>query len=137
MSWESYIGNLLKNGLVSEAAICGMETGSEGVWASTPGLAGITADEIKRLAGDTASFHTSGPLLAGTKCMFLRDGSNDPSTYSLDLKTKADSEGVSYSVCVGKSKKTLVIAKGKKDVGGGPLSMNVHSMVKYLRDQNY
>ncbi|XP_035537024.1 profilin-1-like [Morone saxatilis] len=140
MSWDSYIQNLKTADIsgnipVMEAAICGIKAGQESVWASTPGLAGITADEIKKLVGDRSSFRTNGPTLAGIKCMMLRDQMDMEQVYSLDLKT-SKIDGHAYSICVGKSLTALVIAQGTKDAQGGQLVSKVFGIVDYLRKAN-
>ncbi|XP_040886776.1 profilin-1 [Toxotes jaculatrix] len=143
MSWDSYLDTLktvdTNTGTVpvEEAAICGMGSGSESVWASTPGLRGIKPEEIKRLAGRRDDFGQSGPFIAGIKCRMIRDNMDDDKMYSLDLKTAKDAEGNTYNVCVGKSKQALIIAKGTKDATGGQLAAKVFTVVKYLREANY
>ncbi|XP_023257787.1 profilin-1-like [Seriola lalandi dorsalis] len=141
MSWDSYIDNLKtpdSNGVVAvaEAAICGMLSGSESVWASTPALANISVEEIKRLAGKRSDFGQSGPLIGGVKCRMIRDNMDNDGMFSLDLKTAADASGNAFSVCVGKSKSALVIAKGTKEANGGQLASKVFGIVNYLRGVN-
>uniref|UniRef100_A0A3B4VNM2 Profilin n=1 Tax=Seriola dumerili TaxID=41447 RepID=A0A3B4VNM2_SERDU len=136
MSWDSYIDNLKtadSNGVVAvaEAAICGMTVGSESVWASTPALASISVEEIKRLAGTRKDFGQSGPLIGGVKCRMIRDNMDNDGMFSLDLKTAADASGTAYNVCV-----ALVIAKGTKEANGGQLASKVFSIVNYLRGLN-
>ncbi|XP_076580376.1 profilin-1 [Chaetodon auriga] len=142
MTWQAYIDDLMsvdeQTGTipVMDAAICGTEVGQQSVWASSPGLSNITAEEIKRLIGDRPTFHSSGPVIGGRKCMLLRDQMDDDTSYALNLKTKADEQGVCFSVCVGKSKSALVIAFGNKDAQGGQLVKKVYKVVKHLRESN-
>jgi len=138
MSWQSYIDNMQtvdNTGKVPvvEAAICGSMPGQESVWASTPGFANISAEEIKRLAGDRSSFGQSGPLIGGMKCRLIRDNMDTDGMYNLDLKSSADADGNAYNVCVGKSVKALVIAKGSKEANGGQVSGKVFTVVDHLR----
>ncbi|GLD72577.1 profilin-1-like protein, partial [Lates japonicus] len=79
----------------------------------------LTAEEIRKLAGKRDTFGQCGPCVGGMKCRMLRDNMEDEKMYSLDLKSAADAEGNTYSVCVGKSKQALVIARGTKDATGG------------------
>ncbi|GAA6214853.1 profilin-1-like [Lates japonicus] len=142
MSWQGYIDNLLapddKGRLpVQEAAICGFAPGQESVWASTPGMNNISAEEIRKLAGKRDTFGQCGPCVGGMKCRMLRDNMEDEKMYSLDLKSAADAEGNTYSVCVGKSKQALVIARGTKDATGGQLAPKVFSIVEHLRKAGY
>ncbi|XP_044040409.1 profilin-1 [Siniperca chuatsi] len=137
MSWQSYIDNLKTpdqsgNVPVMEAAICGIASGQESVWVSTPGLAGITTEEIKKLAGDRSTFRQAGPYVAGMKCMLLRDQMDVESVYTLDLKTSKINDQ-SYSICVGKSNQAIVIAQGTKDANGGQLATKVYTVVDHLR----
>ncbi|RVE60922.1 hypothetical protein OJAV_G00185530 [Oryzias javanicus] len=145
MSWQAYIDNLKSpdhTGLitVAEAAICGIAPGSESVWASTPGLASISVEEIKALAGDSTkrkSFAQNGVYIAGQRCRLLRDQMDTEEIFTLDLKTAADANGDAFGVCVGKSKTAIVIAKGTKEANGGHLSSKVFTVVSYLRKQGY
>jgi len=139
MSWQSYIDNLKTvdttgKAPVAEAAICGMQP--ESVWASTPGFANISVEEIKRLAGSRKDFGQSGPVIAGMKCRLIRDNLDTDGLFCLDLKSSADAEGNAYNVCVGKSARALVIAKGTKEANGGQVSGKVFSVVEYLRKAN-
>ncbi|XP_041842298.1 profilin-1 [Melanotaenia boesemani] len=142
MSWQSYIDTLRtadQSGQVpiAEAAICGIEPGQESVWVSTPGLSNITVDEIKKLAGNRSSFGQTGVYIGGTRCRLIRDQLDVEPIYALDLKTAADADGNAYGICVGKSKKTVVIAKGIKDATGGQLSNKVFTVISHLRTANY
>ncbi|XP_039996811.1 profilin-1 [Xiphias gladius] len=108
MSWNAYVDSLKmpdEKGIVAveEAALCGILPGKEGVWASSEGLASITEDEIKKLAGDRKDFGQCGPCIAGVKCRMIRDSMDDETLHSLDLKTASDNEGNTYNICVGKS----------------------------------
>ncbi|XP_053199727.1 profilin-1 [Scomber japonicus] len=143
MSWQSYIDNMKTpdasgKAPVEDAAICGMDKGAEGVWASTPGFSGITAAEIKRLAAaDRKDFGQNGPTIAGMKCRLIRDNLDTDGLNCLDMKSSADADGNAYNVCVGKSVKALVIAKGTKEANGGQVSGKVFSTVEHLRKSNY
>ncbi|CAK6984635.1 profilin-1 [Scomber scombrus] len=141
MSWDSYIANMTapeSDGLVllEEAAICGI-VAPESVWASTSNFAMITAAEIKRLASDRKDFGQNGPVIAGTKCRLIRDNMDIEGLFCMDLKTSADEGGNTFNICVGKSIKAIVIAKGKKDTNGGQVSTKVFSIVEYLRKAGY
>ncbi|XP_054880750.1 profilin-1-like [Poeciliopsis prolifica] len=139
MSWQSYIDNMRTpdhSGTtpVAEAAICGTGAGQESIWASSPGLQGITADEIKKLAGkDRSSFAQNGVYIAGTRCRLIRDQMDNEPTFAMDLKTAADADGNTFGVCVGKTNTAIVIAKGTKDATGGQISNKVFSVVEHLR----
>ncbi|XP_015257045.1 PREDICTED: profilin-1-like [Cyprinodon variegatus] len=143
MSWNSYIDMLKtpdQSGVVpvAEAAICGIASGQESVWASTPGLAKtITTEEIKKLgSSDRSSFAQNGVYIGGTRCRLIRDQMDMDPVYALDLKTAADAEGNTFNVCVGKSVTAIVIVKGTKDASGGQLSSKAFSVVSYLRKSN-
>ncbi|CAB1438476.1 unnamed protein product, partial [Pleuronectes platessa] len=130
MSWEGYITALMApvNGRVvtSEAAICGIQTLS--VWAATPGYLSISADEIRTLAGTRNNFSSCGPKVAGVKCMLLVDKMDDDTIYSLNLKTVSDTDGKRYNLCIGKTKKALLVLKGVEGDVGGDLSTRMHYM---------
>ncbi|XP_047241140.1 profilin-1 [Girardinichthys multiradiatus] len=142
MSWQSYIDTLKtadQSGMVpvAEAAICGISPGQESVWVSTPGLANITPDEIKKLgSADRSSFAQNGVYIGGTRCRLIRDQMDLDPVYALDLKTAADAEGNTFGVCVGKSKTAIVIVKGTKDASGGQLSSKAFNVVSHLRKSN-
>ncbi|KAM7366718.1 hypothetical protein PAMP_016129 [Pampus punctatissimus] len=138
MSWEAYITNL--KGIdstgaypVDQAAICGISDFS--VWASTPGFS-LSVEEIKKLAGDRKDFCQNGTHVGGVKCRLIRDNMEMEGVYCVHLKTSADGEGNSYNVCVGRTHKALIIAKGKKEANGGQISEKVFSLVDYLRKAN-
>ncbi|XP_078792997.1 profilin-1 [Oryzias latipes] len=141
MSWNAYIDSLKtpdQSGQVpvAEAAICGTAAGQQSIWASTSGLASITPDEIKKLAGDRSAFAQNGVYIAGQRCRLIRDQMDMDPIYSLDLKTAADAEGNTFGVCVGKSNQAIVIAKGTRDASGGQLSSKVYNVVSHLRKAN-
>ncbi|KAM4564659.1 profilin-1 [Fundulus diaphanus] len=139
MSWQAYIDTLKtadQSGMVpvAEAAICGISAGQESVWVSTPGLANITADEIKKLASkDRSSFAQNGAYIAGTRCRLIRDQLDVDPVFALDLKTAADADGNTFGVCVGKTKTAIVIVKGTKDASGGQLSAKIFTVVSHLQ----
>ncbi|XP_043954510.1 profilin-1 [Gambusia affinis] len=139
MSWQSYIDTMKspdQSGTVpvAEAAICGITPGQESVWVSTPGLQGITVDEIKKLGSkDRSSFAQNGAYIGGTRCRLIRDQMDMEPVYALDLKTAADADGNTFGVCVGKTKTAVVIAKGTKDASGGQISNKVFNVVEHLR----
>ncbi|KAF6720248.1 Profilin-1 [Oryzias melastigma] len=142
MSWQQYIDTLKapdhNNQVpVAEAAICGIAPGSEGIWASTPGLASISVDEIKKLAGRRDTFAQNGVHIAGQRCRLIRDQMDMESVYTLDLKTAADANGDTFGVCVGRSLQAIVIAKGTKEASGGQLSSKVFTVVDYLRKSKF
>ncbi|KAF7231760.1 profilin-2-like, partial [Nothobranchius furzeri] len=122
---------------VKDAAICGIAPGQQSVWVSTPGLSGITPDEIKKLVGDRSGFGQNGVFIAGQRCRLIRDQLDVDPIFTLDLKTAADADGNAYGICVGKSKTAIVIVKGIKDATGGQLSSKLYSVVEYLRKSNY
>ncbi|XP_037533324.1 profilin-1 [Nematolebias whitei] len=141
MSWQSYIDTLKtpdQSGMVPvmEGAICGITPGQESVWVSTPGLSGITVDEIKKLGGDRSGFGQNGVYIAGQRCRLIRDQMDMDPIFALDLKTAADAEGNTFGICVGKSKTAVVIVKGIKDATGGQLSSKVYNVVSHLRKSN-
>uniref|UniRef100_A0A671WUP5 Profilin n=1 Tax=Sparus aurata TaxID=8175 RepID=A0A671WUP5_SPAAU len=105
MSWDQYITTLKADSQVEEAAIWGCDKGAESKWAGGPGLDSITADEIKKLAGDRSAFRQCGPHISGKKCMLLTDNMDAEGIYCLNLKTAADADGNRYSICVGKTNK--------------------------------
>ncbi|KAK1890014.1 Profilin-1, partial [Dissostichus eleginoides] len=98
------------------------------------GAAGETSasEEVKKLIGDTSTFHQSGPVVAGMKCMMIRDQYADPSSYCLQLKSRKDAEGNSFNICV-----AIVIAKGTKEANGGQVTAKVFAMVSYLLGAGY
>ncbi|KAM9335695.1 profilin-1 [Symphorus nematophorus] len=137
MSWDGYLTSVKgtnPEGPVMEVAICGKESGKEGVWSSTPGLSSITPAEIKALAGTSGSLQACGPKIAGNKYMLVRDDTENEQSFSMIFSRRAD--GVENAVCVGRSKTVLVIAQGKPEIKGSMLVNNVFSVVKYLRDSN-
>ncbi|XP_071315461.1 profilin-1 [Trachinotus anak] len=133
-SWDSYIKNLMDDGIIEEAAICGMNPPS--VWAKSPQMS-ISVEEIKKLLADRSGFAQCGPCISGVKCRMLRDNMDDEGIFTLNLKTASDAEGNTYSVSVGKTLQTLVIGKGKKDANGGQVASKVFATVEHLRKANY
>ncbi|KAI9527205.1 hypothetical protein NQZ68_032786 [Dissostichus eleginoides] len=97
----------------------------------------FSSEEVKKLIGDTSTFHQSGPVVAGMKCMMIRDQYADPSSYCLQLKSRKDAEGNSFNICVGKTNKAIVIAKGTKEANGGQVTAKVFAMVSYLLGAGY
>uniref|UniRef100_A0A3Q0R6S0 Profilin n=1 Tax=Amphilophus citrinellus TaxID=61819 RepID=A0A3Q0R6S0_AMPCI len=147
MSWNAYIDSMKtadQSGTapVAQAAICGCTSGQESVWAvvhAGPGgyfrVAG-NADEIKKLcASDRSSFAQNGVYIAGRRCRLIRDQLDVDPMFAMDVKTAADAEGNTYSICVGKTKQ--VIAMGTKDASGGQVSNKVHTVVEHLRKAGY
>ncbi|XP_059211537.1 profilin-1-like [Centropristis striata] len=107
-SWDAYVQKLLTEKSITDAAIVGFAPGTESVWASTPSLACITPDEIKKLCGDSSAMLECGPKVAGKKCMMLRDDRKDPRLYCMQLKMSQKDGG--YSICVGVTNTVLVNA---------------------------
>ncbi|KAL3050808.1 profilin-1-like [Trematomus bernacchii] len=138
MSWDGYITSLMAatDGVshVSGAAICGQDGST---WAASDNMKCITAEEVKKLIGDTSTFHQSGPVVAGMKCMMIRDQYEDPSSYCLQLKSRKDAEGNTFNICVGKTTTAVVIAKGTKEANGGQVTAKVYTIVSYLRGAGY
>ncbi|XP_063042619.1 profilin-1 [Engraulis encrasicolus] len=141
MSWDSYITNVMANDFVMDCAIVGLEPPS--IWASQSGgkLANLTAAEMKSLAGNQTSrqsFMAGGLTLAGVKCTVLRDQLDVDGSYCMDIRTKSsETEPDTFSICIAKSNKALVIVKAKKDVHGGKVNKVAFDMAKYLRDSSY
>ncbi|XP_026181937.1 profilin-1 [Mastacembelus armatus] len=136
MSWDSYITNLKtpdQSGQcpIEDAAICGIADGT--VWAGTPAFKQIQPNEIKRLAGNRSDFAQSGPMIAGIKCRLLRDNLDTEGMHVMDLKTAADAQGNTYSVCIGKTLQSIIIVKGTKEASGGQISAKLHTILDYLR----
>ncbi|XP_030580652.1 profilin-1-like [Archocentrus centrarchus] len=140
MSWNAYIDSMKtadQSGTapVAQAAICGCTSGQESVWAGT---LQVTADEIKKLcASDRSSFAQNGVYIAGRRCRLIRDQLDVDPMFAMDVKTAADAEGNTYSICVGKTKQAIVIAMGTKDASGGQVSNKVHTVVEHLRKAGY
>ncbi|KAJ4919760.1 hypothetical protein JOQ06_024776 [Pogonophryne albipinna] len=97
----------------------------------------LQPEQVKMLIGDTSTFHQSGPVVAGMKCMLIRDQYDDPSSYCLQLKSKKDDDGNTFHICVGKTNTAVVIAKGTKDANGGQVTAKVFTIVSYLRGAGY
>ncbi|XP_041634860.1 profilin-1 [Cheilinus undulatus] len=142
MSWDGWIcsmkaGDSQGESPVEEAAICGTTAGQESVWASSPGLANITVDEIKKLVCSRSEMPINGCYLGGKKCRLLRDRMDEEGCFSLDLKTSSDgSDSGPVNVCVGRTKTAVVIAFGKKDAPGGKLGDKVFKTTECLRKSN-
>lgn len=140
MSWDDYVKNVKssdQSGMtpVAAVAICGIAEGQQNVWA---GSLQVTPDEIKKLcASDRASFAQNGVYIAGKRCRLIRDQLDIEPMFAMDVKTAADAEGNTYSICIGRSKQTLVIAMGTKDASGGQVSNKVHGVVEHLRKVGY
>lgn len=142
MSWQAHVDNILtpdQSGTapVQEAAICGFGKGQESVWASTAGYSVITADEIRKLAGDRSTFFQNGVFIAGQKCRVLRDLMEDSEQPSLLLKTAPDAEGNTYNITVAKTKTAFVIGRGTSAAQGGPINTKVCNAAKYLMSSGY
>uniref|UniRef100_A0A665TQ62 Profilin n=1 Tax=Echeneis naucrates TaxID=173247 RepID=A0A665TQ62_ECHNA len=93
--------------------------------------------EIQKLLGDRKDFGQCGTTICGTKCRMLRDNLDTDGMNSLDLKTAPDTEGNTYNICIGKTGKTLVIAKGKKDANGGQVATKVFETVSHLKKAQF
>lgn len=65
------------------------------------------------LNGDRNAFHAKGPIIAGKKCMFLNDETKNDKSYCMNLRTRQDAEGETYSICIAESK------MGKTSMEGG------------------
>lgn len=141
MSWDSYVANLMARTGVDDAAILGLDPPS--VWASNAGgkFASITAQEIQALAQSESSrkrFMAEGITLGGGKCTVLRDSLDMDQDFTMDIRTKACPDDPStYSICIAKSQKALVIVRAKKDVHGGMVNPYAHEIAKYLRKSGY
>ncbi|XP_031169636.1 profilin-2-like [Sander lucioperca] len=140
MSWQAYVDSLTGpdssgNKTIEDAAICGLASGAESIWASSPGLSSLTADQIKKLAGNSSALRECGPSIGEMKCMLLTDDSENPSSYCMHLKASKNHGG--FNICVGKAKTAMVIAKGKDGTAGNQVSTRVFPIVKYLRDAGY
>ncbi|XP_076145533.1 profilin-1 isoform X2 [Alosa pseudoharengus] len=121
MSWDGYIHTLMGNNEVMAAAILGSEAGKEQVWASTPLFAAIT-----------------GIFLAGVKCTVLRDNLLTDAVWTMDMRTKiTDTDSNTYSICVAKTAKALIVVQAKKDVHGGKVNKIAFDMAEYLRKSGY
>lgn len=66
-------------------------------------------EEIKKLVGNRTGFSACGPTIAGMKCMLLNDHLDNDPEYYLNMKTKADKDGNSYFICVGKTLKGKIV----------------------------
>ncbi|XP_069544039.1 profilin-1-like [Brachyistius frenatus] len=135
--WQTYIENLMAPDstgllLVTKAAICGIEKGKENVWSSSPDFP-ITAEEIKKLVGDSSTFSQCGVHIGGIKCLLLRNQLEEEGSFCMQLKTVADADGKTHGMCVGKTFKAVVIVKGAPDAGGGQLCSRVFNIVQHLR----
>ncbi|XP_068444151.1 profilin-1-like [Clinocottus analis] len=127
MSWDAYINTLMEAPNATDAAIYGLDGN---LWASTCELKDITGEQINALTCEISKLHACGPMIGKKKCMFLRklDGDQD----ILQLKTK---ENPNISVCVGKTKKALVVLIG--NAKPPELTTKVFGVVKHLVDNNY
>ncbi|XP_029932363.1 profilin-1 [Myripristis murdjan] len=139
MSWNEYITKLKEpegDAVIRDAAIVGIEPAS--VWASTPNMANITAAEIKVLtSSDKSKLYSTGVTIAGMRCTLIRDQFADE-PFTMDIKTKATpTDSSTYNITVAKSKQTLVIVMGAKDVHGGEPNKRAYNMADYLRKSNY
>ncbi|MGH0117159.1 UNVERIFIED_CONTAM: hypothetical protein FKN15_029572 [Acipenser sinensis] len=132
--WKDYIGTILKEKNVEDAAIVGYSD-NKSVWASKPGglLAAVTPQEVEVLVGkDQASFLNTGITIGGKKTSVIRDNLLKDNDAALDARIKG---GDGKSLAVGKTEKVLVFLMGKKGVHGRVLNKKVHEMVKYLKSK--
>lgn len=65
------------------------------------------------LSGDRTTFHQKGPVIAGRKCMFVNDQTKNEQSFCMNLRTRPDTNGETYPVCVAETK------KGKTGMEGG------------------
>ncbi|XP_041926167.1 profilin-1 isoform X2 [Alosa sapidissima] len=141
MSWNSYITTLLnqEDGLViRDAAIVSHKSNLEAVWASSPGLEGITTAEIKALVNpDRSKLLTTGTSVAGINCRVLRDNRGD-TLETMDMRTKkSNPDSITYSICVVKSAQVLVIAMGHENVHGGKIGQAVYNVATHLQGSGF
>jgi len=144
MSWDGYLPNLMApdkldgSSIIQEAAICGISTGSEGVWTASGSLKNITPEEIKKLMGDEGALFTSGFTVGGVRCAMLRNLLKDESAKSMDISTKATPpETETYNIAVYKTKQAIVMVKGNSGVHGGKLVLRAEEVGKYLETTGY
>ncbi|XP_076145532.1 profilin-1 isoform X1 [Alosa pseudoharengus] len=139
MSWDGYIHTLMGNNEVMAAAILGSEAGKEQVWASTPLFAAITVAEIKAMVDfNRSGLFSQGIFLAGVKCTVLRDNLLTDAVWTMDMRTKiTDTDSNTYSICVAKTAKALIVVQAKKDVHGGKVNKIAFDMAEYLRKSGY
>ncbi|KAF7643684.1 hypothetical protein LDENG_00235340 [Lucifuga dentata] len=142
MSWQQYIENLLARAedgslLSTEAAVVGRLPGQESVWASSPGLNNITANEIKVLVGsDRSSFFGTGVTVSGIRCAVVNDRLSEERYMSLRTKSSSENEE-KVPIAVVTSKQTLVILKGASGVQAGALNMRAFKTADYLEKNGY
>ncbi|XP_068445732.1 profilin-2-like isoform X2 [Clinocottus analis] len=139
MSWQSYVDNLMADGICQDAAIVG-HTNNKYVWASFVGgtFANITCGEIDILTGsDRETFFTSGITLGNKKCSVIRDSFGTDGDWTMDIRTKSTGGEPTYNISLGKAAQVLVLVMGKEGVHGGGLNKKAYSMAKYLRDSGF
>ncbi|TRY96169.1 hypothetical protein DNTS_026750 [Danionella cerebrum] len=138
MSWDSYVDNLMQDGLCQDAAIVGCDP--TGVWAAYQAgtFANITTSEIDTIIGkDRQSFFTNGLTLGSKKCSVIRDSLLDEGEWTMDIRTKSQGGEPTFNIAVGKASKALVIVMGKEGIHGGVINKKAYDMVVYLRRAGY
>ncbi|XP_048092983.1 LOW QUALITY PROTEIN: profilin-2-like [Alosa alosa] len=95
--------------------------------------------EIKAMVNpDRSGLFSHGIFLAGVKCQVLRDELHTEEELTMDMRTKVTDTGCdTYSICVAKTKRTLVVVQAKKDVHGGKVNKIAFDMADYLRKKDF
>ncbi|XP_049587951.1 profilin-1 [Syngnathus scovelli] len=138
MSWDGYVANFIAKNC-QDAAVIGYPE-EKYVWAAHPGgrFANITTAEIDALMSkDRQSFFINGVTLGNEKCSVIRDRLDVENEWGMDLRTKSSDGGPTFNVSVCKSKKAIVVIKGKDGVHGGALNTLAYETVEHLRKSNY
>ncbi|XP_069071780.1 profilin-2-like isoform X2 [Pleurodeles waltl] len=134
--WQGYITSL-QDANCREAAIVGYNPYS--VWACTPEstVGKITAAEVATLtAKERSGMFINGVTVGGQKCSLIRDNSEVPDDYVMDLKTKSTGGDPTVNIAIGRTCTALVICMGEVGTHGGKLNDKAHNMTKYLRGMN-
>ncbi|KAJ8372529.1 hypothetical protein AAFF_G00281800 [Aldrovandia affinis] len=141
MSWDDFVGSLLKEDGVVDVAIWGYLPSNQTRWAAMKGgeLENLTLEEVKGfLTHDRSSLFCNGVTVAGNKCTVVRDQLEVEAMNTLDLHSKGTGSPGDHkpAYVVGTSKSALIVVKGGERVPCNKLNMAVYKMIHYLRDAN-
>ena len=126
MSWDAYVDNLKKRGMVS-GAICGLD----GSWFVASEGSQITLAELRSILNNYGkdTMHSTGVNLGGQRYMFL--STNDFSPFSLRCK-----KGPAGAHLV-KSKTTMMVGIYDESKKAEEAAVAVESIVESLINANY
>ncbi|XP_015357082.1 profilin-2-like [Marmota marmota marmota] len=133
--WQDCISLFLQTEMCRDAAI--ITNSPPWLLASYPegNFSQMTREEIETLLTkeDREKLFLQGIILAGTKCLLIRDNLYTEGNNTMDLRTKGQSRG-SQAVTVVQIESVYLVVMGQKGTEGGPLNLKAFEMAGYIRE---